>query len=73
MNPKLDMWFDEASKRTKYALVCRRCGHRFHVCTTPQAAHRAGVKKGYDLDTGLCRTCRVMDNMAVLIEKRSVA
>lgn len=71
MNPKMDQWFDSAVNKTRFRDLCRRCGHEFHICDTPLAAHRAAVRKGYNLDTGLCKVCDLMDNMAVLAEKRS--
>jgi len=64
-------WFDEKTSRTKFRVICNRCGKKYHTCVTPQAAWRSAVKNGYDLETGLCKVCRVMDNMAVLKEKRA--
>ena len=73
MNPKTDQWFDSAVGKTRFRDVCRRCGQKFHVCDTPIAAHRAAARKGYNLDTGLCKVCNLMDNMAVLAAKRDGA
>lgn len=71
MNPKLDQWFDTSVNKTRFRDVCRRCGTKFHICDTPLAAHRAAERKGYDLETGLCKVCHLMESMKVLTTKRN--
>lgn len=70
MNPKLEQWWDASVGKTRFRDVCRRCGHKFHVCDNPLSAHTAAEKKGYNLETGLCRVCNVMDRMEVLVNNR---
>jgi hypothetical protein len=69
----LHTWFDDRTATTKYRYICNKCGHKYYACTKPKSALSAAVRKGYDLETGTCRTCRVMDSMAVLTAKRSAA
>ncbi len=57
INPKLDEFWDRRVHETRFRCVCRRCSRRFHTCKTPAGAYRAAVRKGYDLNTGLCRLC----------------
>lgn len=71
MNAKLNQWYDSDVGKTRYRDECRRCGHGFHICDTPGAAHRSAARKGYNLETGLCKVCNLMANMAVLTAKRS--
>lgn len=69
MNPKLEQWFDPKLHKTRFRDVCRRCGRKFHVCSSPQAAHRAAARKGYDFDTGYCRLCLLEVTKAEAREK----
>lgn len=69
----MDQWFDSEVGKTRFRVSCKRCGHKFHVCDTPTAAYRAAERKGYNVDTGLCKVCNLMENMAVLATKRDGA
>ena len=69
----LHTFFDADEGRTKYWIFCSKCGTRYHICASPQAALRAATRKGFDLETGTCKVCHVMESMQPLIEKRSAA
>lgn len=57
MKPQLNQKFDLKAHQSKYWCSCRRCGRKYHLCTTGSAAMRSAVKKGYDIETGLCKLC----------------
>lgn len=71
MNVRLDTWYDSSVGKSRFRCKCRRCGDKFHVCDTPLAAYRAAERKGYDLETGLCKVCHLMESMKVLTTKRN--
>lgn len=57
MSVKLDQYFDKYAHKTKFRARCRRCNRGYPEGINPVNAQRHGVRKGLDVDTGLCRLC----------------